>query len=52
VIAGLALAFDGHGEHEREGVFAGSCGTREEERVGKTARGDGGAELLDGGGVA
>ncbi len=52
MVAGLALALDGHGEHEGEGVFAGSGGAAEEERVGQAAGGDGGAEVLDGGGVA
>jgi hypothetical protein len=51
-IAGLALAFDGHGKHEGEGVFSGSVGAGEDEGVGKTAGGDGGAEVLDGVGVA
>ncbi len=51
-IAGLALALDGHGEHEGEGVLAGSGGAGEDERVGETAGGDGGAEMLDGGAVA
>ena len=51
-VAGLALALDGHGEHEGEGVFSGSAGAGEDEGVGKAAGGDGGAEMLDGGGVA
>ena len=51
-IAGLALALDGHGEHEGEGVFSGSGGAGEDERVGQAAGGDGGAERFDGGGVA
>ncbi len=51
-VAGLALALDRHGEHEGEGVFAGSGGAGEDERVGQAAGGDGGAEVLDGGGVA
>ena len=51
-IAGLALALDGHGEHEGEGVFAGAGGAGEDERVGQAAGGDGGTERFDGGGVA
>ena len=50
--AGLALALDGHGEHEGEGVFACSGGAGEDEGVGKATGGDGGAEVLDCGGVA
>jgi hypothetical protein len=51
-VAGLALALDGHGEHEGEGVFASSSGAAEEEGMREAAGGDGGAEVLDGGGVA
>ena len=45
-VAGLALALDGHGEHEGEGVFAGSGGAGEDEGVGQAAGGDGGAEVI------
>ena len=48
----MALALDGHSQHESEGVFAGSGGAGEDEGVGETASGDGGAEMLDCGGVA
>ena len=51
-IAGLALALDGHGEHEGEGVFARAGGAGEDEGVGQVAAGDGSTERLDGGGVA
>ncbi len=43
-VAGLALALDGHGEHEGEGVFAGAGGAGEDDGVGQAAGGDGGAE--------
>ena len=52
ISAGLALALDGHGEHEGEGVFSCSAGSGEDEGVGEAAGGDGGAKVLDGGGVA
>jgi hypothetical protein len=52
MVAGLALAFDRHGEHQGEGVFASSGGAGQEEGMRETASGDGGAEVLDGGGVA
>jgi hypothetical protein len=51
-VAGLALALDGHGEHEGEGVLAGSGGAGEDDGVGQAAGGDGGAQVLDGVGVA
>jgi hypothetical protein len=51
-IAGLAFAFDGHGEHEGQGVFAGAFWAGEDERVREASGGDGGAEVLDGGGIA
>ena len=51
-VAWLALAFDGHGEHEGEGVFSCSGGAGEDEGVGESAGGDGGAEVLDVGAVA
>jgi hypothetical protein len=50
--AGLTLTLDGHGEHEGEGVLSCPGGTGEDERVGKAAGSDGGAEALDGGSVA
>jgi hypothetical protein len=51
-VAWLALALDGHGEHEGESVFACSGGAREDEGVGKATGGDGCAEVFDGSGVA
>jgi hypothetical protein len=51
-VAGLAFALDGHGEHEGEGVLSCSGGAGENEGVGEAAGGDGGAEVLDGSGVA
>jgi len=51
-IAGLALALDGHGEHEGEGVFACSGGAGEDDGVRELSGGDRGAEMLDRGGVA
>ncbi len=51
-IAGLALALDGHGEQEGEGVFACSGGAGEDDGVGEAAGGDGGAQALDCGGIA
>jgi hypothetical protein len=48
----MALALDCHGEHEGERVLACPGGTGEDERVGKAAGTDGGAEALDGGSVA
>ena len=51
-IARLAFALDSHGEHEGEGIFACSAGAGEDERVREATGGDGGAEVLDGVGVA
>src|SRR5206468_77770 len=51
-VAGLTFALDGHGEHEGEGVFPGSGGAGEDERVRQATGGDGGTEMLDCGGVA
>ena len=51
-LAGLALALDGHGEHEGERVLACPGWAGEDERVRQAAGGDGGAERFDGGGVA
>src|SRR5579871_1464287 len=51
-VAWLALALNGHGEHDGEGVFACSGGAGEDEGVGKATGGDGGAEVFDGCGVA
>jgi hypothetical protein len=51
-VAGFAFALDGHCEHEGEGVLSGSAGSGKDEGVGKTTGGDGGAKVLDGGGVA
>jgi hypothetical protein len=51
-VAWLAFALDGHREHQGEGVFSCSAGAGEDEGVGETAGGDGGAEVLDGAGVA
>jgi hypothetical protein len=48
----LALALNGHGEHEREGVLACSAGAGEDERVREASGGDGRAEMLDGRAVA
>ena len=48
----LALALDGHGEHQGEGVFSCSAGAGEDEGVREAAGGDCGAEVLDCGGVA
>ena len=50
--AGLALAFEGHREHQREGVFARATGAGDDERVRQAAGGDRGTEVVDGGGVA
>ena len=52
LLAGLALAPDGQGEHKGEGVLPCPGWTGEDERVGQVASGDGGAERLDGGCVA
>jgi hypothetical protein len=51
-VAGLALALDGHGEQEGEGVFSGAVGAGKDDGVRQTAGGDGGTERLDGVGVA
>ncbi len=51
-VTGLALALDGHGEHEGEGIFACAGRAGEDERVGQAAGGDGGAQRFDGRGVA
>ncbi len=51
-VAGLTLALEGHGEHEGEGIFAGSGWAGEDEGVWEAAGGDGGAQGLNGGGVA
>ena len=51
-VAWLAEALEGHGEHEGEGVFAGSARAGEDEGVWETAGGDSGAEGFDDGGVA
>ena len=51
-LAGLAFALYGHGEHEGQGIFSCALRAGEDERVGETAGGDGGAESLDGVGVA
>jgi hypothetical protein len=51
-LAGLSFTLDGHGEHEGEGVLSCPGGAGEDERVGKAAGTDGGAEALDGGSVA
>ena len=47
-IAGLALAFDGHGEHEGEGVLSRSAGAGQDERVRESTGGDGGPKMFDG----
>jgi len=46
-VTGLTLAFDGHGEEEREGIFAGAGGTGQNDGMGKVAGGDGSAEGLN-----
>ena len=50
--AGLALALQGHGQEEGEGVFACTAGAEEDERVRQAAGGDGSAEAVDCGAVA
>jgi len=51
-LAGLALALDGHGKHEGEGVLPCTGWAGEDERVGQTAGTDGGAQRFHGGSVA